>query len=147
MGKAFVIEEVANGLGQHKQNVFVATYSRFLKYDYLDWPQVWHAIYETQNVTCFDNMVTQVFLALALSKISICLFLLRLSLFKRLKYLLYGLIAFTAISHTTLFFLIIFQCNPINKVWHMDIDGTCFSKETVEKIVIAQGGMTSSKNT
>ena len=39
-GKAFVIEEVKGGLGQHKAAVDVLTHSKFLKYDYLDWPQV-----------------------------------------------------------------------------------------------------------
>ena len=39
-GKAFVIMEVKGGLGQHKSAVDVLTYSKFLKYDYLDWAQV-----------------------------------------------------------------------------------------------------------
>ena len=39
-GKAFVIEEVKGGLGQHEAAVDVLTYRWFQKYDYLDWPQV-----------------------------------------------------------------------------------------------------------
>ena len=35
-----MIEEVANGLGQHKQDLPPATYIKYMKYDYIDWAQV-----------------------------------------------------------------------------------------------------------
>ena len=40
IGKAIVIVEVANGLGQHRQDLHPATYVEYMKYDYLDWAQV-----------------------------------------------------------------------------------------------------------
>ena len=119
VGKAFVIVEVSYALGRHKNLLPLAQYTGFLKYDYLDWAQ------------CF--------LVLAVTKISICLFLLRLSVFNNLRKILWGLISFLVISHLTLFFLIVFQCEPIHKVWDTEVQGTCFRKYTVEKIVIVQG--------
>ncbi|KAL8949431.1 MAG: hypothetical protein Q9222_004454 [Ikaeria aurantiellina] len=64
-GMGFVGAEVSNGLGRHKFYLPSGGYKKFLKYDYLDWAQV--------------------FATLALSKISICLFLLRLSSFRRVR--------------------------------------------------------------
>ena len=81
-------------------------------------------------------------LALAASKISICLFLLRLSQFSRLKNVLYGLIALIVVSHIPLFFAYVFQCNPIASNWDVSRPG-CFSKDAVESIIIVQGGGTS----
>ena len=125
VGSAFVFTEVANGLGRHKYYIAPETYKKFLKYDYLDWAQV--------------------FLTLALTKISICLFLLRLSNFDKLRLFLKGVIWFMILSHLPLFLLVVLQCNPIQTLWITAINpaypGTCFRKRTVEKMVIAQGGM------
>ena len=113
--------EVFYGMGRHKH--FLSTYqqSRFLKFDFLDW--------------------IQVFVTLALMKISILLFLLRLSKFDHLRRSLWFLIAFLILSHLPLTILLIVQCRPIEKYWLQDLPGTCWSKETREKIIIAQGGM------
>lgn len=86
------------------------------------------------------HRVLKVFLTLALAKISICLFLLRLSQFEKLRYFLYGLIVFIALTHLPLFLLIVFQCNPVSKNWHPDRPGSCFSREALEGITNAQGG-------
>ncbi|KAL8693980.1 MAG: hypothetical protein Q9218_001278 [Villophora microphyllina] len=120
-GMGFVGAEVSNGLGRHRYYLHPGAYKKFLKYDYLDWAQV--------------------FATLLLSKISICLFLLRLSNFRRLRLGLYALIAFLITSHVPLFFLIIFQCSPIRKVWNNALEGpgTCFTRATVETIIIIQG--------
>ena len=117
----FVMGEVFYGLGRHKY--FLSTYqqSRFLKFDYLDW--------------------IQVFVTLALMKISILLFLLRLSKFDHLRRSLWFLIAFLILSHLPLTILMIVQCRPIEKYWFEDLPGTCWSKEIRERIIIAQGGM------
>lgn len=119
----FVAAEVENGLGRHRYYLKPGAYKKYLKYDYLDWAQV--------------------FLTLALCKISICLFLLRLSSFRRLRWWLHGLIVFLIVSHLPLFFLIVFQCTPIHKYWTNPLDGpgVCFTKATVETIIIIQGGM------
>ncbi|KAL8867936.1 MAG: hypothetical protein Q9174_005334 [Haloplaca sp. 1 TL-2023] len=117
----FVGAEVTNGLGRHRYFLEPGAHKKFLKYDWLDWAQV--------------------FLTLMFCKISICLFLLRLSNFRRLRLGLYALIAFLVTSHIPLFFLILFQCSPVSKYWRNPLEGsgTCFSKETLENIIIIQG--------
>ena len=110
--------EVSYGLGQHRVDLSVEQYRNFLKYYYLD--------------------TAQFFIALATCKISICLFLLRLSQFNKLKRILYGLIAFLVVTHLTLFFLNVFQCSPVDKVWNLDDQGRCFSEQTVMNILISQ---------
>ena len=119
VGKGFVVTEVSYGLGQHRADLSVEQYRNFLKYSYLD--------------------TAQFFIALATCKISICLFLLRLSQFNKLKRILYGLIAFLVITHLVLFFLNIFQCNPVDKAWNLGVPGQCFSPQMVMNILIAQG--------
>ena len=116
-----VMVEISSGLGRHRYYLPSSGYERFLKYDYLDW--------------------LQVFVTLALSKISICLFLLRLSNFNRLRTFLWALIAFLVFSHLPLFLLILLQCRPVSGVWNPAVDGKCFSKVTIEKIIIVQGSM------
>lgn len=116
----FVMAEVFYGLGRHKR--FLSTYqqSRFLKFDFLDW--------------------IQVFITLALMKISILLFLLRLSKFAHLRRFLWFLIGFIILTHVPLTVLMVVQCRPVEKYWLEDLPGTCWSKNTVAKIVIVQGG-------
>ncbi|KAL8789922.1 MAG: hypothetical protein Q9195_006583 [Heterodermia aff. obscurata] len=119
-GMGFVMGEVFYGLGRHKH--FLSTYqqSRFLKFDFLDW--------------------IQVFITLALMKISILLFLLRLSKFDHLRRILWFLIAFIVLTHLPLTVLLVLQCRPVEKYWLEDLPGTCWAKTTREKIVIVQGG-------
>ncbi len=96
----------------------------FLKYNYLDW--------------------NQVFITLAASKISICLFLLRISKFERYRFFLFGLIAFIVLTHVPLTLLYMLQCIPIEKNWvpvggKAIKPGHCFSKTVVENVIIVQG--------
>lgn len=111
--------EVQYGLGRHVNYLTPVHYEGFLKYNYLDW--------------------NQVFITLALSKISICLFLLRISKFERWRTFLFGLIGFIIITHTPLTLLYLLQCIPLNKNWDTSVAGHCFSKPAVEAIVIVQG--------
>lgn len=119
IGMGFVMLEVSYGLGRHTRYLPPDHYIGFLKYNYLDW--------------------IQVFITLALSKIAICLFLLRISKFERFRYLLFGLIAFLIISHTPLTLLFMLQCIPLNKMWDTQVPGHCFSRKRVETIIIIQG--------
>lgn len=119
VGKGFVVTEISYGLGQHRVDLSVEQYRNFLKYYYLD--------------------TAQFFIALATCKISICLFLLRLSQFNKVKRVLHGLIVFLVVTHLALFFLTVFQCSPVDKVWNIDDPGKCFSEEMVMNILIAQG--------
>ena len=121
VGLGFVMTEVANGLGRHRYYLAKPAYSKYAKYSYLDW--------------------LQVFITLALCKISICMFLLRLSSFNKLRRLLYALIAFLVVSTVPLTILMALQCRPVDKYWDTAVTGKCFSMATVEKIVIVQGGM------
>ena len=89
VGKGFVVTEVSYGLGQHRIDLSVEQYRNFLKYYYLD--------------------TAQFFIALATCKISICLFLLRLSQFHKIKRILYSLIVFLLVTHLALFFLNVFR--------------------------------------
>ena len=117
----FVMGEVFYGLGRHKH--FLSTYqqNRFLKFDFLDW--------------------IQVFITLALMKVSILLFLLRLSKFRHLRIFLISLIVFIIVTHLPLTALMIVQCRPVFKFWLEDYPGTCRPKTFRENVVIAQGGM------
>ena len=117
--------EVFYGLGRHLHYLSPYQYAHYLKFDYLDW--------------------IQVFVTLAISKISICQFLLRLSKFDRLRRFLQGLIAVIILTHIPLTLIMIFQCNPVQKYWNQSLPGSCLSKPTVEKVIIAQGGMCSGK--
>ncbi len=123
VGMGFVMLEVDYGLGRHVQYLPPAHYEGFLKYNFLDW--------------------IQVFITLALSKISICLFLLRISKFERWRWFLFGLIGFLVVTHVPLTLLFMFQCIPLQKNWEtveQTVPGHCMSKRAVEKIIIVQGG-------
>lgn len=111
---------VLYGLGRHKYYLSHYDYKEFLKYDYLDW--------------------IQAFITLAVSKISICLFLLRLSKFNKLKRVLWGLIGFVVVTHLPLTILMIAQCDPVSRAWNTALTGKCFSKQMVKDVLIAQGG-------
>ena len=123
VGMGFVMLEVDYGLGRHVQYLPPDHYEGFLKYNFLDW--------------------IQVFITLALSKISICLFLLRISKFERWRWFLFGLIGFLVVTHVPLTLLFMFQCIPLQKNWEtveQTVPGHCMSKKAVEKIIIVQGG-------
>ncbi|KAL8879910.1 MAG: hypothetical protein Q9198_002572 [Flavoplaca austrocitrina] len=119
VGLAFYVCMVLYGLGRHKYYLSHYDLKMFLKWDYLDW--------------------VQAILTLAISKISICLLLLRLSQFSKLKEGLYWLIAFIFVTHLPLIVLLIVQCRPVEKTWNTIVDGKCFSKNMIANILIAQG--------
>ena len=119
----FYVTMISYGLGRHKYYLSNYDYKEFLKYDYLMWMQ---------------TVIT-----LAISKISICLFLLRLSKFNKLKTVLWGLFGLLVITHLPLTILLLAQCDPISREWDMSFSGRCFSKHMVENILIAQGGASS----
>lgn len=119
LGMGFVWLEVLYGLGRHRQYLPPYHYQWFLKYNYLDW--------------------IQVFITLGISKISICLFLLRISKFEKYRNFLFGLIFFLVIAHTPITLLYMLQCIPFRKNWVPESPGYCFSKPAVEIIIIIQG--------
>jgi hypothetical protein len=124
VGMGFVIVEVKCGLGRHVRYLSDDQFQGFLKYNYLDW--------------------NQVFITLAASKISICLFLLRISKFERYRYFLFGLIAFLVLTHVPLTLVYMLQCIPIQKNWvpvggKAIKPGHCLPKTVVEIVIIVQG--------
>lgn len=121
VGMGFVMLEVHWGLGRHRFFLQPGHYDGFLKYNWLDW--------------------NQVFVTLCLSKIAICMFLLRISKFDQWRRFLYGVIAFLTFSHLPLCLLFLLQCLPVQKNWAQSRPGKCFSLLTIEKIIIVQGGM------
>ena len=116
---AFVMCEVDWGLGRHKFYLKPTHYTFFLKYNFLDW--------------------NQVIITLYLCKLSICLFLLRISKFDKWRAFLYSVMAILTLSHVPLELLYLLQCRPIQKNWNQTRPGSCFSLLTVEKIIIVQG--------
>lgn len=116
---AFVMMEVFWGLGQHEFFLASNHLEGYLKFAYMDW--------------------IQVFVTLCISKISICLFLLRISKFDKWRNFLFGIIAFLVLTHVPLTVLFVVQCRPVEAVWNMERQAECFSKETTEKIIIVQG--------
>ena len=78
--------------------------------------------------------------SLAVSKLAIALFLLRLTQFNRLRYLIWGLIAFLFLSHVPFLIAVSLQCIPVRKFWSPEVPGKCWPKSTVMYIMIGQGG-------
>lgn len=80
----------------------------------------------------------QTFATLMWTKISICLFLLRIPVTKALIRPLQGAVVFLAISNGILTILWIAQCRPVAAAWNNNIMGFCFSRGQQERIIIAQ---------
>ena len=81
----------------------------------------------------------QVFITLGLTKISICLFLLRIIESRRLVKGMYVLIGFTALFSAVSFFVFIGVCRPLRAYWDVGVDGHCLSNTQIEATIIAQG--------
>ena len=81
----------------------------------------------------------KVFFVLALCKISICLFLLRLSQFNEIRKLLWALIFIIVLFTIPLWLVWLLQCHPIERYWHKKVSGTCFRRITIMRIFIIQG--------
>ena len=72
------------------------------------------------------------------TKISICLFLIRIPTSKALIRPLQCGVIFLILSNVILTILWIVQCQPVAKAWDDDIHGSCFSKGQQERIIISQ---------
>ena len=82
----------------------------------------------------------QTFMTLMLTKISICLFLLRIMVEKWLRRPMYTLIGINVVFTITCVFLFLGICRPLQSYWTVGVDGICLGKGQVERIIIAQGG-------
>ena len=82
----------------------------------------------------------QSFVTLGLTKISICLFLKRIVDSSRVKFFLWGLIAFLVTFTSVCSFIFLGVCRPLKAYWDVGVEGKCLSDIQVRNVVIAQGG-------
>ena len=108
--------EVHYGFGRHQNYLTAHQLREFEKYTYGEW--------------------IQTFATLMWTKVSICLFLLRIPCEKYLIRPLQAALVFLVLSNVVLTLLWIFQCRPIAAVWDSTIDGKCFKKRQVESIIL-----------
>lgn len=119
MGASFVTAEVFNGLGRHEYYLEPSQRRNYQALAWADW--------------------VQVFITLLLTKISICLFLLRIVNSSKVTRFMYGLIGFMVLFTAVCVFLFLGICRPLKAYWDVGVQGTCLSDRQVESIVIAQG--------
>jgi len=120
VGAGLVTGEVVNGLGRHMYYLTTSQRRDFQAIAWGDWVQV--------SIT------------LGLTKISICLCLLRIVDSRRVVQAMWGIIGFTALFSSVCVFLFLGVCRPLNAYWIAGKTGTCMSRKQVETIVIAHGG-------
>lgn len=118
IGTALVIVQVDYGFGRHKYYLSKHQFREFQKYSYGEWMQT--------------------FATLMFTKISICLFLLRITISKAFIRPLWALITILILSNIILTILWIVQCRPLAGAWNTEIQGTCFTKGQLQRIIIAQ---------
>ena len=119
VGAAFITVEVLNGLGRHEYYLSPAQRRLFQVVGWADW--------------------IQTFITLALMKISICLFLLRIVDTRNVVRGMYALISCITLFTAVFVFLFLGVCRPLRAYWDVGVDGVCLSNHQVESIVLAQG--------
>ena len=112
--------QVLTGLGRHEYFLTAAQRRLFQIIGWADW--------------------IQTFITLALMKISICLFLLRIVDTKQVARAMYAVIIYITLFTAVTIFLFLGVCRPLRAYWDVGVDGVCLSKHQVESIVLAQGG-------
>ncbi|KAL9134669.1 MAG: hypothetical protein Q9175_004149 [Cornicularia normoerica] len=116
IGAGLDFVEIDYGFGKHQQFLSPHNLQEFRKYTYGEW--------------------IQTFATLMWTKVSICLFLMRLPNSKALLLPLQCAVAFLLFSNTILTIIWIMQCQPIHAAW--DDRGTCMSRGAKEGIILAQ---------
>ena len=110
--------EVHYGFGRHQQYLTPNQLREFQKYTYGEW--------------------IQTFATLMWTKVSICLFLLRIPCQKYLIRPLQAALVILILSNVIITILWIVQCRPVAAAWDNRIHGDCFSKHQVEGIILTQ---------
>ena len=77
-------------------------------------------------------------LVLMLSKISICLLLLRITISKPFIRPIQALIGLLVASHVSLILLWILQCRPLDGAWDITKKSNCFETWQVDRIILVQ---------
>ncbi|KAL8775494.1 MAG: hypothetical protein Q9194_003713 [Teloschistes cf. exilis] len=120
IGAALDFVEVHFGFGRPSWYLTDHQIREFLKYTYGEW--------------------IQTFASLMWTKISICLFLMRIPVSKAYIRPLQAGIVILVVSNVVLTLLWILQCSPIAAAWDLELkkDSKCFSKGQLQRIIIAQ---------
>ncbi|KAL8881809.1 MAG: hypothetical protein Q9192_007717 [Flavoplaca navasiana] len=116
IGAALDFVEVHYAFGKHQQFLSDHEIRQFRKYTYGEW--------------------IQTFATLMWTKVSICLFLIRLPQSKALKRPLQWTVAFLLFSNTICTTILVMQCQPLRAAW--DDDGRCMSLSAMEALVLTQ---------
>ena len=83
----------------------------------------------------------QTFVTLMFTKISICLFLLRIVDARKLRMGIYSLIGCLVFFTTVFTCLFLGICRPLKAHWNVGMQGVCLTDKMIENIVMAQGSM------
>ena len=119
VGLGLVTAQVFNGLGRHMYYLQPGQRRRFHLLGWLDWMQT--------------------FTAIMFTKISICVFLLRIKDDKPNKIFMYSLIGANVCVTVVSCALFLSFCRPLHAYWDIGVEGTCFSKRQFMATVAAQG--------
>ncbi|KAL8948540.1 MAG: hypothetical protein Q9183_007680 [Haloplaca sp. 2 TL-2023] len=124
IGAGLVGVEVHYGFGRPAYYLTDHELREFLKYTYGEW--------------------IQTFASLMWTKISICLFLMRIPVSKAYIRPLQAGVVILVVSNVILTLLWVLQCTPISAVWDLDLKerSKCFSRGQLLRIIFAQASKT-----
>lgn len=74
------------------------------------------------------------------TKISICLFLLRIVDGPKVRIAMYSLIGCLVLFTTIFVCLFLGVCRPLKAYWNTGMEAVCLSDQVFENIIVAQGG-------
>ena len=114
-------EVIVGGLGRHSYYLQPHQIRLFIAMGWADW--------------------VQTFITLMFTKISICLFLLRIVDGRKIRLAMYSLIGCLILFTTVFVGLFLGICRPLRAHWDTGVEGVCLSEKVIENIIIAQGGM------
>lgn len=127
IGGALITSEIfAGGLGRHEYYLQPGQRRNFVAIGWVDW--------------------IQTFITLMFTKISICLFLLRIVDSRKVRIAINTLIGSLILFTTIIVCLFLGICRPLKAYWDIGIsDAKCLTSQQVENIVLAQGSMQASR--
>ena len=116
IGCSLCFVEVHYGFGKHIQFLNEYELRQFRKYTFGEW--------------------IQTFATLMWTKVSICLFLIRIPNNQKIRTAMYWCVGFLVISNTVLTVMWIMSCQPVRTAWYGE--GICMSKHEKEAIIMTQ---------
>ncbi|KAI4287806.1 MAG: hypothetical protein L6R35_002937 [Caloplaca aegaea] len=120
MGAGLITAQViSGGLGRHSYYLQPSQRRIFAALGWTDW--------------------IQTFITLMFTKISICLFLLRIVDSRKVRIAMYSLIGCLVLFTTIFVCLFLAICRPLKAYWNTGMDAVCLSDKQFENIIIAQG--------